>query len=209
MTLCPRDVTECNAPVTWQRVLQATAVHRNSMRFLSLSLSLSPSSFVPLLPPPLFPLSLSLALALPFPLLPRFAPFSEVCFRAYESRNPADRCTCQKRPRDRPSEMSNVHKRATRRETFTWFTPDDPNCAPPYDRGQSRSGGMKDETGYFRGVQASRCAFKWTRPRGSVEDSSSTALREEFLLLVSTIAKQEGLPIFLGPLETLNPTFRI
>lgn len=68
---------------------------------------------------------------------------------------------------------------------------------------------MKDETGYFRGVQASRCAFKWTRPREGVEDSSSTALREEFLLLVSTIAKQEGLPIFLGPLETLNPTFRI
>lgn len=37
---------------------------------------------------------------------------------------------------------------------------------------------MKDETGYFRGVQASRCAFKWTRPRGGVEDSSSTALRD-------------------------------
>lgn len=158
MTLCPRDVTECNAPVTWQRVLQATAVHRNSMRFLSLSLLL-PRSFLSFL----LLSSLSPSLALPFPLLPRFAPFSEVCFRAYESRNPADRCTCQKRPRDRPSEMSNVHKRATRRETFTWFTPDDPNCAPPYNRGQSRSGGMKDENaGYFRGVQASRC--KWTRP---------------------------------------------
>lgn len=76
MTLCPRDVTECNAPVTWQRVLQATAVHRNSMRSLSLSSSFVPLSFAP-------PLSLSL-----FPLPPRFAPFSEVCFRAYESRNP-------------------------------------------------------------------------------------------------------------------------
>ena len=173
------------------------------------SLSLSLSFLVRSSPSSASLPSLSLALALPFPLLPRFAPFSEVCFRAYESRNPADRCTCQKRPRDRPSEMSNVHKRATRRETFTWFTPDDPNCAPPYDRGQSRSGGMKDETGYFRGVQASRCAFKWTRPRGGVEDSSSTALREEFLRLVSTIVRCETGRITDFPWSTLNPTFRI
>lgn len=72
MTLCPRDVTECNAPVTWQRVLQATAVHRNSMRFLSLSLSFflvrsSPSfSSLRSLPLSLFP-SLSCPDSLPFP----------------------------------------------------------------------------------------------------------------------------------------------
>ena len=77
MTLCPRDVTECNAPVTWQRVLQATAVHRNSMRFLSLSLSLSllPRSFLSFLCLSSLSLSLSPSLfsslscpdSLPFP----------------------------------------------------------------------------------------------------------------------------------------------
>lgn len=89
MTLCPRDVTECNAPVTWQRVLQATAVHRNSMRFLSLSLSLSPSSFVPLLPPPLFPLSLSLSPSL-FPSLscPDSLPFPKCAFELTNRETP-------------------------------------------------------------------------------------------------------------------------
>lgn len=64
MTLCPRDVTECNAPVTWQRVLQATAVHRNSMRSLSLSSSFVPLSFAP---PSLSRSSLSRPDSLPFP----------------------------------------------------------------------------------------------------------------------------------------------
>ena len=144
---------------------------------LSLSLSLSPS----LLLPRSF-LSFPRLCSRSLPLLPGFAPFSEVRFRAYESRNPADRCTCQKRPRDRPSEMSNVQKRATRREAFTWFTPDDPNCAPPRNRGRSAIGRDERWNWLFSRCPGA-CPVACKRPPWKIPAS-----REEFLLLlVSTM----------------------
>ena len=149
MTLCPRDVTECNAPVTWQRVLQATAVHRNSMRFLSLSLSLSlspSSSFVPLLPSPLFALPPSPArirslfrsalssLRIAKPRRPvRLAKNGHVI-------GPAKCQTCRNGRRE--------GRRSPGLLQMTLIAPRRVIAAA------ARSGGMKDETGYFRGVQA-------------------------------------------------------
>ena len=148
MTLCPRDVTECNAPVTWQRVLQATAVHRNSMRFLSLSLSLPLSFFLVRSSPSLASVrapSLSCPDSLPFPkcafeLTNRETPPTGALAKNGHVIGPAKCQTCRNGRRE--------GRRSPGLLQMTLIAPRRVIAAA------ARSGGMKDETGYFRGVQA-------------------------------------------------------
>lgn len=122
MTLCPRDVTECNAPVTWQRVLQAKRCTEIACAF---SLLL-PRSFLPFLHPSLSTLPLSpclflhLCISLYLPLPPSVTPslLGLLPFRtarASESRNLVG-VVAKNGHVTSPRKMSSARKGATRRE---------------------------------------------------------------------------------------------